>query len=650
MLRQPIRALIVALAAAAAPLVFELPWWAVGWCLACWGYCLAGDRHGWSAPPRWIRTGIFVTGSVAVLVSAGLRFDGRDFITLLAVMAGMKPLEIRNRRDSMVTVFLAYFLVITSLFVFENLSMTVYLFLSVWITTAVLIQVNHPKGRLGAQLRLAGRLVVVAIPLTVLLFFLFPRLSGSYWGSPWTRQGRSGFTGTIRIGDVSRLALVDAPAFSVFFDGAPPPPDQRYWRGIVFQRLAGRTWYPEPRPHRRRRSIAGETQTGYTVVLESTGQRHLFVLDLPLVADPVGSIMDDHTLLARRPVRQRLRYHAVSVLDYRQSADGPPGERYRQLPGGQNPRSTELGRRWAKKLGSPAAVVAAGMDFFRESGFAYSLQPGPLGPEAVDGFLFSVRKGFCEHYASAFTVLMRAADIPTRMVGGYQGGRWNALGGFLSVRQSHAHVWCEVWLGGQGWTRVDPTQAVAPERIDGQMAGDKLTGGEGRGMAALRRWHQTVQQTWETLNMRWNMWFMGFSAEDQVALLKRMGIYVAGRAHWFVFMALPVLFIGLFLMVGRLRPPPARSPDDAAVKIYGRFLDKMRRIGLPRPSHLGPRAYSDFVGRRHPALKAQVDAITQTYIALRYRPHAGPATLQNFGRQVRRFKPLPPAAKEDPGT
>ena len=210
---------------------------------------------------------------------AGLRFDGGDFIALLAVMAGIKPLEIRSRRDSMVTVFLAYFLTITSLFVFENLSMTLYLFVSVWTTTGVLIHVNDPTGSIGRQLKLSARLILVAVPLMVLLFLLFPRLSGSFWGSPWAKQSRSGFSSSLRIGDVSRLVLVDEPAFSVTFDSPVPDADRRYWRGIVFQRFDGAGWYPASRQAIRPGSVGGTDLSRYTVILEPHGQRYLFVLD-----------------------------------------------------------------------------------------------------------------------------------------------------------------------------------------------------------------------------------------------------------------------------------------------------------------------------------------------------------------------------------
>ncbi|GAB6904880.1 protein-glutamine gamma-glutamyltransferase TgpA [Desulfosarcina cetonica] len=640
MLRQPIRPLIVALAVAAAPLALHLPAWAIGWCILCWTYCLAADRRGWPGLPPWVRFAGFAVGMLGVLVSAGLRFDGGDFIVLLAVMAGMKPLEVRSRRDSMVTVFLAYFLVITSLFVFENLSMTIYLFLSVWVTTGVLVRVNHPAGATAAQLRLAARLVGTAIPLMVLLFLLFPRLPGSFWSSPWNRQGVSGFSSTIRMGDVSRLALTDAPAFAVTFDAAPPRPEKLYWRGIVFRDFDGQTWYPERHRHPRRPLIGGTTRSAYTVVMEPTGQRHLFALDLPQTADPVAVIGDDYTLETRRPVRQRLRYRAVSWVDARQDATPFPDPRYRQLPEGRNPRALALGREWAQSIKTPETIVTAALDFFRTSGFVYSLQPGPLGADAVDDFLFMGRKGFCEHFAVAFTVLLRAAGVPTRLVGGYQGGQWNAMGEFLSVRQSDAHVWCEAWLPGKGWTRVDPTAVVAPERIAAGGTRDDPAGlSQGVGVRLIRRWQTLARETWEAVNIRWNMWFMGFSAEDQVALLKRLGVVVGRQTRWLVVGVLPVLFVIVLALVSRIRNRPVKPTGDVPLRTYYRFLVKMRHAGLPKAPHEGPLAYAGKVGRRAPALKPAVDGIIAGYVALRYSRDGRKALLKDFRREVRHFHP-----------
>ena len=640
------RPLILALAVATAPLVFRLPLWTVGWCGGWWGYLLLVQRRGWPLPSAGFRRIVFAVGMAAVLLVAGMRFDGTDFIVLLAVMAGIKPLEVNGRRDRMVTLFLAYFLVITSLFVFENLSMTLYLFISVWVITGVLIHVNHPEGRLGAKLRLSARLIGLAVPMMALLFLLFPRLPGSYWGSPWSsRQGRSGFSGAMRMDDVSRLALVDAPAFSVSFENKPPDASQCYWRGVVFDRFDGRTWYPDRGKKRRGHTVRGRMRYRYEVVLEPHGQRNLFVLDLPVAADAPASILEDDTLLARRPVRQRLHYRATSILERLPHRIDPPAPIHLQLSAERNPRARELGRQWARTYPSPDDIVAAALALFADGGFTYTLRPDRLGVDAVDQFLFTSRKGFCEHFASAFAVLMRAAGLPTRLVGGYQGGRWNAVGGYLSVRQSDAHVWCEVWMADKGWVRVDPTFAAAPDRIDlgieAALGDDGLPGflslDDDR---LLSRWRRRVADAWDALNVNWNLWLMGFSAEEQLAMLKELGLSLGYRWRWLPVALMVPLFIAVIALWGRWRHRRAGAHrTDPALKAYERFLAKMKRAGMPKPDHLGPLDYAREVAEQDPALGPAVSGITDTYVALRYGPRPSPAMFARLRRQIRMLGP-----------
>ncbi len=644
---QPIRPLILSLSVASAPLAFQLPGWVVGWCLLFWSGLLIGQARGWTAPSNVFCLVVFGIGMTGVLISAGLRFDGEDFMVMLAVLAGMKPLEVRNQRDGMATVMVAYFLVITSLFVFESLAMILYLFLSVWVTTGVLIHINHPKERLRRQMRLASRLIGGAIPLMILLFLLFPRFSGSLWGTPWGRSSYSGFADTLRLGDVSHLVLVDEPAFSVAFDTGPPTPDRLYWRGIVFRHFDGLTWQPALRQIRGGQRVDGEETVAYTIILEPHGQHYLFVLDLPIEAEAVAgaAIMADNTLQARWPIRQRFQYRARSIMTYRQDAQNQPSAIYLQLPIKRNLRASALAVGWRRSHSRPESIVEAALAYFRDNGFEYTLRPDPLGTDAVDDFLFVSRKGFCEHFASAFAVLMRAAGIPARLVGGYQGGEWNNVGGFLTVRHSDAHVWCEVWLPGKGWVRVDPTAAVSPDRID--LGIETALGQEGlpgflkrNGKNTLARLSHSVRQAWETLNMRWNMWFMGFSAQEQLNLLSRLGISVGRHGLWLLFIFLPTSAIGLTLLLLHIRNRKATSDaQDAALRLYTRFLNKMARLGLPKMPYQGPLDYADTVMTEYPALKDEVTEITSAYIDLRYGCAGDLMALKDLGWKVRRFSP-----------
>ncbi len=636
---QPTRHLILALAVALAPLLFKLPWWAILWCLAFWGMALNRNSNRLPMPSRAVRAIFFSSGLILVVASAGLRFDGDDFIVLLAVMAGIKPLEVHCRRDCMVTVFLAYFLVIASLFVFETLSMTVYLFVSVWVSTAALIHVNNPVGAFGPQVRLAARLVLWAVPATMLLFLLFPRLPGSFIGAPWARQNYSGFTDVIRMGDISRLVVNDTPVFSVSFNDSPPGASQRYWRGIVFHSFDGDTWKPGSRLSRRRETVQANRFVHYKVILEPHGHRNLFVLDLPVTSTAAAALMEDNTLMAWRPVRQRLTYEATSTPGYRSGQKQRPREHCLQLPSNRNPKTLALGRQLAHDHDDPAAVVGAGLDFLKDNEFTYSLRPDHLGKQAVDDFLFTTRNGFCEHFAGAFTVLMRSAGIPTRMVGGYLGGRWNAWGDFLIVRQADAHVWCEVWLEEKGWVRVDPTVEVAPRRMEEGIDGlfDNLPWLAGRSLnPVLGRWIEAVHQSWEAVNLRWDLWFMSFSAEEQTDLLKNIG----RQGTWLLSIgAVLGVWGSVFFVFQWKRNRRPKTTAQKAQVVFNRFVKKMSRVGLDRPSHQGAWDYSRTVIRQYPSMEKEVGEIVERYQTLRYGPRPEDGSLKLLRILVRTFNP-----------
>lgn len=641
MTRPPLRLLILALAVAAAPLIFTLPAWVILWLTICWGYGLLADRRGWAVLPRWVRLAAFALGMLIIIANAGLRFEGTDFISLLAVMAGLKPLEVRKYRDSMITIFLAFFLTITSLFVLENLLMTGYLFISVWFTTAVLIRVNHPHGNISPQIRLAARFILMAIPLTILLFVLFPRLTNGLWGMPWQQRGYSGFARSISIGGVARIALNDDPAFAASFAGMMPEANQLYWRGLVFRYFDGHTWHPVHRVDNRPFNPRGEQTIAYTVIMEPTGLSNLFVLDLPLHSTAMAVIKEDHTLVARWTVSQRLRYQAVSVLDYQETLAREVDRRWLQLPEGFNPRALALGKSWRDARLSPEDIIKAALAYFREQNFVYSLQPGQVGRHVVDDFLFSTRNGFCEHYATAFTVLMRAAGLPARMVGGYQGGTWNSMGDFLAVRQSDAHVWCEVWLADQGWVRIDPTAVVAPERVvrGGLSASTEAAQGDDQVFLPLRLL-KNFHETWEAINTRWNMWFMSFSAEDQLAIFTRLGLSLGRQSQWLLLLVLPLAFVVISALGSRLWQMHASGrTEDVNLKIYKRFLAKMNAIGMAKPPGQGPLAYAEEVGNKLPMLKESANSITSIYIALRYGPAPHDADIGEMNAKVRNFNP-----------
>lgn len=478
----------------------------------------------------------------------------------------------------------------------------------------------------------------------LLLFVLFPRIPGPIWGLPKDAHGGvTGLSDSMNPGSISDLGQSDAVAFRASFEGGEMPPANRlYWRGPVLWDTDGRRWTGD-----RRLELDATpppvTPLGpalaYTLTLEPHQQRFLLALDLPGAAPPGARLGRDFQLWSDQPVRDRLRYSMRAWPDYRVDAlSAVERQRALALPVGQHPRSRALAREWRAQAASDDEVVQFALLHFREQPFVYTLSPPLLTGDVVDEFLFLSQRGFCEHYAAAFTVLMRAAGVPTRVVTGYQGGERNPLGDYLLVRQRDAHAWAEVWLDGRGWVRVDPTAAVAPIRVEqGMQAALPDSVGAGsvlglEGSAPMLAAVKQLSQIWDTVNNSWNQWVLGYGPARQAELMARLGF---GRLDWrwlgialLVTVALVLAAVVAWLLRGR-RPDPV-------LRAYRRLCGKLSRAGLPRRPCEGPRDYAARVVAARPDLRAPLLPLVDEYVAVRYGGIAGDA--RHFARAVAGFR------------
>jgi transglutaminase-like putative cysteine protease len=440
-------------------------------------------------------------------------------------------------------------------------------------------------------------------------------------------------------GSLSSLSLSDAVAFRVRFDSGIPPPNARYWRGPVMFDFDGHTWstsrfiYGTPRVSKTGAPIS------YTVTLEPHNKRWLFALDVPARAVPHSATGADFQIRSFTPVTNRMRYEMASFLDYTYGTDenAMALNRARLLPPGSNPRTIELAQTLRREFPDDRALMREILSIFREQRFFYTLTPPLLGQNPVDEFLFNTRRGFCEHYASAFAVLMRAAGVPTRVVTGYLGGEVNELGDYLIVRQADAHAWVEVWFPDQGWVRVDPTAAVSPLRVEAGISAavprtDPLPMLVRGDFELLRQ----LRFTWDLMANSWNQWVLGYTPERQRQLLVGMGIddttWYTLTAIMLVLAAIIVVILALF-MLRRLRT----HVGDPARAVYLRFCEKLRRKGLARSADEGPIDYAQRLERARPDLASPVLAITRLYVGLRYGAHSDPGSLDQLRRHVREF-------------
>ena len=466
---------LAALGSAVAPHLPHLPAWVSLLLLAIATWRWLADARGWPLPPVWLRV-LLVLLSAAAILATYRTLNGLEAGTaFLVLMAAAKLLETRTARDLTVLVFIAWFLLYAALLRDQSLPYLPWLLASAYLSAVALMRVHAAQAQAPARhiLRRTAWLMAQAVPLALLLFLLFPRLPGPFWGIDSRTEARTGLDDEMTPGDVSDLSASGEVAFRVRFRGATPTPEQRYWRGPVLHEFDGRSWR---RPRAQAFPDTTVTPRGapieYQVTLQPHGRRWVMALDLPATW-PQREISQsfDLTLLAARNINNVTAFDLVSYPDSVAGLDLPESTRRKDLDlprDGSNPRSVALGRELAARhAGDPLAIAGEMLRTFREQPFVYTMQPPRLADNAVDEFLFSTRKGFCEHYASAFTVVMRAAGVPARVVTGYQGGEFNPLGGYLIVRQSDAHAWTEVWIRDRGWLRVDPTAAVAPERIQG---------------------------------------------------------------------------------------------------------------------------------------------------------------------------------------
>jgi transglutaminase-like putative cysteine protease len=616
-------AILLSLGMVIAPHAVHLPTWIPALVAVV---LLARFYVGWQhrkLPNKWLLIAIALACTAAIALSYRTLY-GRDVgVAILTVMMALKVLEMSGPRDTMVVVLLAYFLVVTNFFYSQSIPTALYMLLVVWVITATMIGLQHQVGRpkLVSVLRHAATLILQGVPIMLALFLLFPRVQGPLWGLPQINySAKSGLSESMAPGDVSSLSLSDAVAFRVLFATQPEKPAQLYWRGPVLWNYDGRTWRTGLSLTARELKVeALGPPLRYTVTMESHDRYWLFAIDLPLVVPPDAYLTTDYQLLSRRIVRDRLRYDMQSSPQYRIGVDESPGTlRFAQrLPPEASPRARALVAQWRAQGGSDRDMVSRALSLFRDQPFTYTLEPPKLNADPVDQFLFETRSGFCEHYASAFTFLMRAAGIPARVVTGYLGGEVNPVDGYVVVRQSDAHAWSEVWLPSEGWVRVDPTAAVSPLRIE-------------RGLAAavpeidrplLARnsfdWLKQARYAWDAVANTWNQWVLGYNPDRQMRFMAQFGLAEVTWQNMVIILIAVSGIIILALSLALLFRINAQRPDPVQ-RAYLSYCDAMAKRGAARKPSEGPRDFAARVSMQFPELRETAQKISGLYVSLRY--------------------------------
>jgi len=613
----------------------------------------------WMEPKGYrLRSAIFklmlaAAALFAIFASYGSLNGIEPAISLLVVLMSLKVLEAHTRREFQVMVMIGWVLCLCGFFLSQDFGMALCLLAAFASLLVALIQFHRGSspGAFWPPLGSASKLLAQAAPLVVLLFLLFPRVNpGFRFELRAIRSASTGFSDRLSPGSIAALANSSDIAFRAEFPGnTTRPTGPMYWRGAVMWQCDGMEWRAPYAPSSMSRSST-ESISGNSVqqriMLAPHGARWMFALDRPSDTPRGAMLVRGDYLWSFQPIRKARRYEVVSSPESARKELGPKERREAlELPPSISPAVRELAESWAAKSSNPRTIINSALQFFRTEGFTYSLSPGEFRKDDLEQFLFHRRVGFCGHYAASFATLMRLAGIPARVVVGYLGGEYNELGHFVLVRQADAHAWCEVWLPGSGWMRVDPTTAVAPGRagldltsfLEGRVASGQM---EARQSAFLTRLARSplftdIRFAWETLNYQWDTRLLAFDADVQEIFLDSIGL--AKRGPFVLIMEILIAAVALLVIYFSWMQLRSRSRADRVKALYERFCRKAARLGVRRDPWEGPSDFSNRAALLLPGESGRIQQISNSYIALRYAPEPAAIVLDRFAKEVSAF-------------
>lgn len=617
----------IAIIVAVAPHLSHLPIWIPLMVLCAIGWRLMVHTGRWSFPHWSIRAVFSLAGCFGVFISFGGINDVNGMVALLVVGFGLKSLEIHSRRDALLVVYVAY-LVATSTLLFEQgIWVAAYVLISVQVTTAALMALYQSReSDLARPFRSSALMMMQALPLMLVLFIIIPRM-GPLWSVKMDMGGaRTGLSDQMAPGDITRLTRSSDIAFRVFFDDENPRQRELYWRAMTYSDFDGVRWFNVARDSEESRVAetlyVAESKVSYKVTMEPTRQSYVPSLDLPMNVPMGYKMQPDMTLRSDKPFTDRRDYKLTSTINYQLSPEGSVFnyERELRLPL-NNPKSRRAARVWYRESGGAEAYIQRLMSFFNAQ-FIYTLSPPKLGHDGIDQFLFQTQKGFCGHFSGAMVFMLRAVGIPARVVAGYQGGEWNPYEGYLVVRQYDAHAWVEAWLPGQGWVRLDPTAAVAPDRVE--YPSDTLFAAQegflddtpfGSFTVGAGGWLTDMRQQWDALTFSWQRWVVNYHLQQNQFLLGLLGAVTPLR----VALALLIPFaLVLALVALRLLWRSRVTVKDPYDRALDNLSNQLAKSGLGRAPGETIKNYCKRVSDVRPELESELQKIADYYEQMRY--------------------------------
>lgn len=566
------------------------------------------------APKLSLKAANSVAAFIAILFILAIRqFGAMNFLMhILLLSALLRLLALRQPGEAQQLVWVHYFIIGCSFLFHQSMTMALLIMLTVAANIHLQYLLFSPVQVKWNQLSHLSPYLLWIIPVWLGMFLLFPRLS-PLWQLPSSQQAITGLANEIEPGSIERLVQSDATAFRVSFTtNAPPPQNQLYWRAKVFEQFDGRRWsvvrdFSQRSIRSNTSTASADTEISYQIIAEPSYQQSLFSLANPVQIDREIEALPAGLVQAKRPVSQRISYQLTSRPEPIQLTDQQEVILNNQT-GEHNPQSSRFAQQLSQQFAEPHQFADALLEHFRTEAFFYTLNPPRLGAQSVDDFLFNTRSGFCGHYASATALLLRQAGIPARVIGGYQGGQWYPEQNYLLVRQRDAHAWVEYLVDDQ-WHPLDPTAAIAPERI---LAGlDQSLSDEDRRLLSSS-WFANVPLLGQLrmqllhLDYYWSVWVLGFNQQRQTALWQSLFRAARQYGHMLLF-----LLAGLMIALtgGWLWVLYRRKQQAGSYHLMLRSIPALQQkpMGIPVNQALTELAAIN------PAAAAALNAINQLY-------------------------------------
>lgn len=594
-------------------------------------------------PAKWLVNIFAVVGSIALLLSGAQLGVLLSMVHLLSFAYALKPLELKKRRDLYQLVLIGLFVLASSMLFSQSLYFSLLVILLAVLNFTLLFYFFAVNVSFINSFKGVGKLFIQSVPLAIILFIIFPRIA-PFWQVPLANSAKMGLSDKVSAGDIAQLINSTELVFRVNFTDKTPNFNQLYWRALVLEDYDGHSWQKSQKSKVQGQAILAGKQAfvtkstaiqfqhenliKYQIIAEPSYQHWLYALAIPKFANNTNNsvkLLPDYTLVNTAIITQTLSYQVNSFIQtpFDLSLSEQSRQQNLSIPLTANPKLVVEAKRLRRSSSSDQELITKVLQHIRQQNYRYTLKPPLLINNSLDQFYFETKAGFCVHYASSFTYLMRAAGIPARLVTGYMGGEYNRSGNYYSIYQFDAHAWSEVWLPKLGWVRVDPTAAVSPERVDKGFSQLELSHQSGFNSNIFNSqyyrsiaWVNFIRQQFDALDYQWTRWVIGYTPERQFTLLKRwFGDYQAWQMAIIASITVALLLVWLWLTN---RSKVAKVNYSEWLTLYYKALKLLATKGMVKEKTQSANDFAIQVTQQHKEAGEVFMLLTTNFIRLQY--------------------------------